>query len=275
MTVFYSVIREAFLGYAAVFFCIGFAFLFLRSATGGQKGPAMWGTGFLLNSAGFLLWSGVVPLKTVLFYFFGEVFHIAGFILLVYGAYIFTGRRIGRRTVLLFAAWLAVWAAGVVLFGRYPYAAGIALKFVRAILFWWAAVMILRCPSCPTRGRRLAGWSLVGWGIYVSAMAFVKLPLPLHLMFGFLAGFQVMSALGLVVMAVDRMRLRAEESETRAERLEGLLPICSYCKKIRDDKDVWHSLESYISARSDTQFSHSICPECGRTHYPDVFEPKK
>jgi CheY-like chemotaxis protein len=44
--------------------------------------------------------------------------------------------------------------------------------------------------------------------------------------------------------------------------LNALLPICSYCKKIRDDKDYWQSVEGYISQHTDTQFSHGICPEC-------------
>ena len=44
--------------------------------------------------------------------------------------------------------------------------------------------------------------------------------------------------------------------------LRGILPICSYCKKIRDDKDYWQSVENYISNRTDAQFSHGFCPEC-------------
>lgn len=46
------------------------------------------------------------------------------------------------------------------------------------------------------------------------------------------------------------------------KRLEGLLPICGYCKKIRDDKEGWHQMEAYISEHSEALFSHGICPEC-------------
>ena len=46
------------------------------------------------------------------------------------------------------------------------------------------------------------------------------------------------------------------------KQLQGLLPICSYCKKIRDDRNYWQQVESYISEHSEAQFSHSICPEC-------------
>ena len=44
--------------------------------------------------------------------------------------------------------------------------------------------------------------------------------------------------------------------------LEGLLPICSYCKRIRNDRDQWTSLEGYIEKRSKAEFSHGICPDC-------------
>jgi PAS domain S-box-containing protein len=51
--------------------------------------------------------------------------------------------------------------------------------------------------------------------------------------------------------------------------LQGFLPICSYCKSIRDDENYWQSVETYISKHTNTVFSHSICPAC----YRDVVEP--
>lgn len=58
---------------------------------------------------------------------------------------------------------------------------------------------------------------------------------------------------------------RIEELEatlSRVKQLEGIIPICSYCKKIRDDHDDWQGLERYISEHSEAQFSHGICPSC-------------
>ena len=46
------------------------------------------------------------------------------------------------------------------------------------------------------------------------------------------------------------------------QQLNGLLPICSYCKKIRDDRNYWQQVEGYISKHSEVQFSHGICPDC-------------
>jgi DNA-binding response OmpR family regulator len=53
-----------------------------------------------------------------------------------------------------------------------------------------------------------------------------------------------------------------EEALSRVKQLQGLLPICSYCKKIRNDRNYWQQVEGYISDHSEAQFSHGICPEC-------------
>lgn len=57
--------------------------------------------------------------------------------------------------------------------------------------------------------------------------------------------------------------------------LRGLLPICSHCKNIRDDKGYWESVESYVTAHADVKFSHGICPDCVQQYYPEVYEQWK
>ncbi|MEE8554009.1 MAG: response regulator, partial [Desulfobacterales bacterium] len=52
--------------------------------------------------------------------------------------------------------------------------------------------------------------------------------------------------------------------------LRGILPLCSFCKKIRDDKGYWEQVDVYIHKHSQADISHSICPECAREHYPDL-----
>ena len=59
-----------------------------------------------------------------------------------------------------------------------------------------------------------------------------------------------------------------EEALSHVKQLQGLLPICMFCKKIRDDSDTWHRLETYIQDNSEALFSHSLCEECRREHYP-------
>jgi len=61
-------------------------------------------------------------------------------------------------------------------------------------------------------------------------------------------------------------RLRVAERilryTTQVRQLEQLLPICTYCKKIRDDQNYWQQMEGYINERTGSEFSHSICPDC-------------
>lgn len=61
-------------------------------------------------------------------------------------------------------------------------------------------------------------------------------------------------------------RLRVAERilgyTTQVRQLEELLPICSYCKKIRDDRNYWQQMEGYINERTGSEFSHSVCPDC-------------
>jgi K+-sensing histidine kinase KdpD len=75
----------------------------------------------------------------------------------------------------------------------------------------------------------------------------------------------------IAVMALWCARLSEHERalHRHVQTLEGLLPICSFCKKIRNEAGVWERLESFISKRSDAQFSHGFCPACGATHYLD------
>lgn len=55
---------------------------------------------------------------------------------------------------------------------------------------------------------------------------------------------------------------KSEEALAQVKQLQGLLPICSYCKKIRDDQNYWRQVEDYIAAHSEVRFSHGICPGC-------------
>lgn len=81
-------------------------------------------------------------------------------------------------------------------------------------------------------------------------------------------------------MEIDTRIKSEEEREKLIEKLQkalaeiktltGFLPICSHCKKIRDDKGYWNSIEAYIQENSEAVFSHSICQECAKKYYPDI-----
>ena len=74
----------------------------------------------------------------------------------------------------------------------------------------------------------------------------------------------------------DRLILDLQKALGEIKTLSGLFPICSNCKKIRDDKGYWNQIETYIRDHSDADFSHSICPDCAKELYPDFgFDEKK
>ena len=72
----------------------------------------------------------------------------------------------------------------------------------------------------------------------------------------------------------EREKLIAELQSALAEvkTLTGFIPICAACKKIRDDQGYWNQIEAYVQEHSNAEFSHSICPDCIKELYPDLYE---
>ncbi|MHB8838625.1 MAG: hypothetical protein ACYC7F_06690 [Gemmatimonadaceae bacterium] len=106
--------------------------------------------------------------------------------------------------------------------------------------------------------------------------------------FSALSNFALAGALGAVV-ARSRARLDrdldaslARESAAIAEheraaadlrRLEGIIPICTYCHQVHTEAGAWEQLDQYVRARTDADFSHGMCPSCARLHFPEIMEP--
>jgi PAS domain S-box-containing protein len=74
----------------------------------------------------------------------------------------------------------------------------------------------------------------------------------------------------------ERVRLISELQQALSEikKLSGMLPICASCKKIRNDEGYWEQIEWYIKQHSEAEFSHSICPDCAKMLYPELYEKK-
>ncbi len=70
--------------------------------------------------------------------------------------------------------------------------------------------------------------------------------------------------------ALERAIVERDEALAEVRTLRGLIPICAGCKNIRDDQGEWHSVEYYVSQRTDVSFSHGMYPGCMKSHYPDV-----
>ena len=67
---------------------------------------------------------------------------------------------------------------------------------------------------------------------------------------------------------IQRLQKALDEVKT----LRGIIPICSFCKKIRDDQGYWSQVETYVGQRTDADFSHALCPDCVTKHYPHLLE---
>jgi hypothetical protein len=127
--------------------------------------------------------------------------------------------------------------------------------------------------------RRVIVYEIVGFALVVAAIwldEVIDIP---HLLFGAEASrvnwqealFEsvLLAILGGAVTLLTYRILR------RMKHLEGILPICAACKRIRDDTGNWNTVESYISKEAGVDFSHGICPECARRLYPDYFKEKE
>ena len=69
----------------------------------------------------------------------------------------------------------------------------------------------------------------------------------------------------------ERLIVELQKALVQVKTLSGFIPICSSCKKVRNDSGYWEQVEAYISTRSEAEFSHSICPDCAKRLYPEIY----
>jgi CheY-like chemotaxis protein len=75
-----------------------------------------------------------------------------------------------------------------------------------------------------------------------------------------------------VDMEKQKLTNELKDALEKVKLLSGMLPICSSCKKVRDDRGYWNQIEVYIRDHSEAEFSHGICPECAKKLYPEYFK---
>ncbi|MBI9077856.1 MAG: hypothetical protein JEZ02_20830 [Desulfatibacillum sp.] len=73
----------------------------------------------------------------------------------------------------------------------------------------------------------------------------------------------------------EQKELEQRLSDALTKVLAGYLPICARCKRIREEDGVWKQLETYIQAHTEVVFSHSLCPKCAKSFYPEFFTPEE
>lgn len=82
--------------------------------------------------------------------------------------------------------------------------------------------------------------------------------------------FNLLLCLVVTGTVVFLVKVSVDSYTRRIDTLRGIVPICSYCKEIRDDKGYWNQVEAYVSKYTEAQFSHSICPKCLKKHFPEI-----
>jgi hypothetical protein len=76
-------------------------------------------------------------------------------------------------------------------------------------------------------------------------------------------------------LAREQLIINLQKALTEVKTLSGLLPICSWCKKIRDDEGYWQKIEKYIRDHTEADFTHGICNDCAKKVYPELYPGSK
>jgi len=157
----------------------------------------------------------------------------------------------------------------------------IVISVIYAITTLYAIAVFKRMIPSFLKGSNLLVMIPLGAGTFWSIIRLTYTLVYEHEMVSFLApsviqgitiiiycGLITFACFGLCVLNFQRVEYDLLKARDDVKSLEGILPICSLCKKIRDDTGYWNQVESYIREHSDATFSHSLCPECLKKVYP-------
>ncbi len=79
----------------------------------------------------------------------------------------------------------------------------------------------------------------------------------------------ILICIAITMIVLYLVSISISSYKKKIETLRGIIPICSYCKQIRDDKGYWNKVEQFIAEHTEAEFSHSICPDCMEEHFPE------
>ncbi len=105
--------------------------------------------------------------------------------------------------------------------------------------------------------------SIPSWSSYVVTFLFMTSIII------YIAG-DIVNLLSEKIKELEQKNSELRKANAEVRTLQGILPICSNCKKVRDDQGYWYQVDAYIEGHSDAKFSHSMCPECNEKFYGDA-----
>ncbi|MCP3942310.1 MAG: hypothetical protein GY710_12590 [Desulfobacteraceae bacterium] len=191
---------------------------------------------------------------------------IVGYIILR-GIYIFISKPMPGWMHIGYAAGIIWLAYGV--FAHIPFIyLTLPLYVFFGVSLIWGGWIVLQMQVSYVAGRNVLGCFLMLWGLHKIDYPFLRSSqwfAPWGFMIASLLAMGV--ALGMLLVYFQSLISELETAHKDIKKIGGLIPICSHCKKIRDDKGYWNILESYIQEHSEASFSHSMCPECSDEFY--------
>lgn len=264
----YQKTYKGFMVWTAATFCNAFAFIFFLFRGPIPPALSIVATNFLLALVVLL------RLDATLRYLRGlklkKILYATPFLVSAACSYFyFIENRVEVRNVIISSTLLLFLLPIVWLFIRYPtyrfrslYYLVVSFVAIRVLVAWVGAVL----------GYHYSVTNHFEAGFY-STLTFTVLLLGeigIGIVFLLLNNQRVENDLFVSNSKLESSLMNIREEKANSESIEGIVPICSYCKGIRDEKGIWHSLEKYISERTKARFSHGICPDCVTKHFPYI-----
>lgn len=260
--------------------CIGMLYVFKTRKT--YSGFMQWTIASILNCIAMALVSYRNALPDFASIIVANFFIVASACFVARGLELFTN---GKRSLWLFVSLVI---ATAILFTYFTYntpsvtARIIVLSVILAILYGYSGFIVLKYVPCLVKDQStllfvgvaiLSAWN----ALRVFQTAFIEghitdfMTAPVFQGVSvtvFLCGY-VLVIIGLIILNFQRVEFDLSAAAEEVKTLRGIIPICSSCKKIKDDQGTWGQIETYIRDRSHAEFSHGMCPECMNKLYPD------
>jgi|SRR5215471_13192894 len=175
------------------------------------------------------------------------------------------------------AAWIVLGSVAIATLLTFPIS---RIEIHSRDMLFIAAVILSSRYAGATAGVSAALLSVIAFDWF-----FDRTPHILDFTFAGFVQAVVFGCVSLLVASLEKQRRQAILSLEEANQeliaslaeikiLRGILPICSYCKRIRTEEDTWAQMETYIHEHSEADFSHTVCPECLGKYFPDIYDRK-